>query len=82
MNFQHYFSNPGMSLAYPLQLYRASLKTGEILIYLKQAFITPIYMGGYRNLLRNNHPVALTSPLIKILEKILAQNIHQFLEMH
>ena len=31
---------------------------------------------------KNYRPVALTSHLIKILEKILAKNIHQFLEMH
>ena len=71
------------SLAYPLQLlYKASLKTGEIPTYLKRAIITPIYKGGSRDLPKNYRPVALTSLLIKILEKILAKNIHQFLEMH
>ena len=71
------------SLAHPLQLlYIASLKTGEIPIDLKRAIITPMYKGGSRNLPKNYRPVALTSHLIKILEKILAQNIHQFLEMH
>ena len=49
---------------------------------LKQAIITPIYKGGSRNLPKNYRPVALTSHLIKILEKILAKNIHQFLETH
>ena len=71
------------TLAHPLQLmYKASLKTGEIPTDLKRAIITPIYMGGSRNLPRNYRPVALTSHLIKILEKILAKNIHQFLETH
>ena len=70
-------------LARPLQLlYKASLKTGEIPTDLKRAIITPIYKGGSRNLPKNYRPVALTSHLIKILEKILAKNIHQFLETH
>ena len=43
---------------------------------------TPIYKGGSRNLPKNYRLVALTSHLIKILEKILAKNIHQFLETH
>ena len=71
------------SLAHPLQLLdKASLKIGEIPTDLKQAIITPIYKGGSRNLPKNYRPVALTSHLIKILEKILAKNIHQFLETH
>ena len=72
------------SLSHPLQLlYKASLKTGEIPTDLKRAIITPIYEGGScRNLPKNYRPVALTSHLIKILEKILAKNIHQFLGTH
>ena len=68
------------SLAHSLQLqYEASLKTGQIPTDLKRAIITPIYKGGSRNLPKNYLPVALTSHLIKILEKILAKNIHQYL---
>ena len=71
------------SPAHPLQLlYKASLKTGEIPIDLKRTIITPTYKGGARNLPKNYRHVALTSHLIKILEKILAKNIHQIPEMH
>ena len=71
------------SLAHPLQLlYKASLKPGEIPTDLKRAIITPIYKGGSRNLPKDYRLVALTSHLIKILEKILAKNIHQLLEIH
>ena len=71
------------SLAHPLQLlYKASLKTGIIPIDLKRAIITSIYKGGSRNLPKNYCPVALTSHLIKLLEKTLAKNIHHFLETH
>ena len=70
-------------LAHPLQLlWKASLKTGEIPTDLKRAIITSIYKGGSRNLPKNYRPVAHTSHLIKILEQILAKNIHQFLETH
>ena len=62
------------SLAHPLQLlHKASLKTGKIPTDLKQAISTPIYKGGSRNLPKIYCPVALTSDLIKILEKILAK---------
>ena len=71
------------SVTHPLQLlYKASLKTGEISIDLKRAIITPIYKGGNRNLPKNYRPLAHTSHIIKILEKILADNIHQYLETH
>ena len=77
------FKQCSKSLAHSLQLlYKASLKTGEIPTDLKRAIITPIYKGGYRNLPKNYRPVALTSHLTKILEKILAKNIHQLLETH
>ena len=66
----------------PLQLLnKASPKTGEIPIDLKRAIIT-LYKGGSRNLAKNYRPVAPTVHLIKIQEKILAKNIHQFLETH
>ena len=61
------------SLAHPLQLLYKDLKG---------AIITPLYKGGSWNLPKNYRPVALTSYLIKILEKILAKNIHKFLEMY
>ena len=71
------------SLAHPLQLlYKTSQKAGEISIDLKRAIIASIYKGGSRNLPKNYRPEALTSHLIKILEKILAKNIHKFLKTH
>ena len=78
INFEQYFSN-NAARVYPLQLlYKASLKTGEIPTDLKRAIITPIYKGGSRNLPKNYRPEALTSHLIKMLEKIVAKNIYDF----
>ena len=74
MHVQQLFANNAAN--HPLQLlYEASLKTGETPTDLKRAIITPIYKGGSRNLPKNYRPVALTSHLIKIQEKILAKNI-------
>ena len=71
----------GLGLAHPIQmLYKVSLKTEEIIIDLKRAIIAPIYKVGSRNLPKNYGSVVLTSNLIKILDKLLAKNIHQFLE--
>ena len=71
----------GKSIAHPLQLlYKASLKTGKIKIDLKRAIITPIYKGGPRNLPKNYRPLAITSQLIKLLEKILTKKFPQFQE--
>ena len=69
MNFQR-CKQCSMSLAHSLQLlYKASLKTGEIQPDLKRATITPICMGGSRNLPKNSRPVGLTSHLVKTVEK-------------
>ena len=74
MNFQQYFQTTQQELAHPLKLlYKASLKTGEIPMDLKRAIITPLYNDGSRNLPKNYRPVALTSHLIKTIEKILAK---------
>ena len=66
-------------LAHHLQLlYKVSLKTAEIPIDLKRAFITPIYKSDCRNLPNNYGPVALSSHLLKILEKIFAKIFTNF----
>ena len=84
MNLQQYTSQTMQQEPIPPSptVYKVSLKIGEIPIDLKRAIITPIYKGGSRNLPKNYRPVALTSNLIKILENILAKNIHKFLETH
>ena len=71
------------SLAHPLQLlYKSSLKKGEIPLNLKRAIITTIYKRCSRDLTENYGPVALSPHLKKILEKIIAKNIHQYLVTH
>jgi hypothetical protein len=68
-------------LAKPIYLmWRKSLDTGKIPQCLKAANIAPIYKGGDRSEAKNYRPVALTSHLIKIFERIIRERINMFLE--
>ena len=68
-------------LAKPLYLlWSKSLRTGKIPAGLKKAIITPIFKGGARSVPKNYRPIALTSHLIKIFEKIVVKNLAKFLE--
>ena len=51
-------------------VWRKSLDTGQIPQALKTANVIPGYKGGYRGTPKNYTPVALTSHLIKVFEKI------------
>ena len=70
-------------LAKPLYiLWRHSLSTGEIANELKVSNITPIHKGGSRHIPKNYRPVALTSHLIKIFEKIVRRALVNYIEAH
>ena len=69
------------SLAKPLFLiWRRSLDTGEIPFVLKTANVVPIYKSGSRGDPANYRPVALTSHIIKVFERVLRKNIVAFME--
>ena len=69
------------ALAKPLALlYRNMLDTGIIPQELKTAHITPIHKKGPKSLAKNYRPVALTSHIIKIFEKVLAKQLANYLE--
>lgn len=61
-------------------LYRNSLDKGIIPQILKYAKITPIYKGGSKSQAQNYRPVALTSHIMKILEKIIVMDVGKYLE--
>ena len=65
-----------------LFLYRNSLNSGIIPKQLKNARITPIYKGGSKAEAKNYRPIALTSHIIKVLERIIAKNMAQYLEQN
>ena len=68
-------------LSVPLLIfYRSTLESGIIPKTLKSANITPIYKGGSRAEAKNYRPVALTSHIIKVLERIIVKNMATYLE--
>lgn len=68
-------------LSVPLHiLYKRSLNTGNIPMLWKTAVITPIHKGGSRAEASNYRPVALTSHVIKVLEKVIVAEITKYLE--
>ena len=63
-----------------VSLYTFSLESSIILKQLKTANITPIHKGGSKTEAKNYRPVALTYHIIKVLERIIAKKIAQYLE--
>ena len=71
------------NLGVPLAImWRKSLDSGEIPESLKFATIAPLHKGGCKAQPKNYRPVALTSHIIKIFERVLRGRISQFLEMN
>ena len=69
------------SLARPLfYLWRRCLDQGITPAKLKEGHIIPIHKGGHQGIPANYRPVALTSHLIKIFEKVVRKYIVQYLE--
>ena len=68
-------------LAKPLcLLWRRSVETGEVPEILKLSCIIPIHKGGSRSIPKNYRPVALTSHLVKVFEKIVRRRLVAFIE--
>ena len=60
-------------------MWKKSLDSGEIPEGLKLGMITPIYKEGTRGDAKNYRPVALTSHLIKVFERVLTRKISEYL---
>nr|VZI42503.1 unnamed protein product [Spirometra erinaceieuropaei] len=70
-------------LSKPLSmLFHTSFETGYLPPDWKSAWITPLYKGGIRVSANNYRPVSLTSICCKIMEKIIKQQLMQFLEQN
>ena len=58
------------------------MDTGHIPDILKTANIIPIHKGGSMGIPKNYRPIALTSHLIKIFEKVIRKQIVDYMERH
>ena len=68
-------------LSRPLyKIWRKSLDSGEIPPLMKRANIIPVHKGGSLGLPKNYRPIALTSHLIKVFEKVLRTAIVSYME--
>ena len=61
------------------QIFRNSIDKGEVPDQWKEAHIVPIHKGGPKSIMANFRPVALTSAICKVLEKIIVAAIMCFL---
>ena len=70
-----------LAIAKPLyHLWRDCLDKGITPSKLKEAHIIPIHKGGHQGVAANYHPIALTSHLIKIFEKVIRNKLVSFLQ--
>ena len=70
-------------LAKPLyMMWRFSMDSGTIPLLLKRANIVPIHKGGSRGLPKQYRPVALTSHVIKVFEKVARNHLVSYLQEH
>ena len=70
-------------LAKPLHtIWRASLDTGVIPAELLLVIISPIHKGGSKSVPKNYRPVALTSHLIKVFERVVRKALVKHIEHH
>ena len=69
------------SLAKPLHLlWRDCLDRGITPSALKEAHIIPVHKGGHQGVAANYRPIALTSHLTKVFEKVIRNKLAEFLE--
>ena len=64
------------------QIFRESLDKGVVPRQWKEAHIVPIHKGGSKAVMGNFRPVALTSAICKVLEKIICATMIAFLTKH
>ena len=70
-----------LELSEPLYImWKVSFEEGVVPASLKESPITPLHKGDSRSECKNYRPVALTSHIIKVFEKILKNHIVRFLE--
>ena len=61
------------------ELFRKSIDEGEVPMQWKEAHIVPIHKGGSKAIMSNFRPIALTSAVCKVLEKLICAAIMSYL---
>ena len=70
-------------LSSPLaSIWRQSLFEGVVPSICKHALIIPVHKGKSRSLPQNYRPIALTSHLVKVFEKVVRHNLVRFMDQH
>jgi len=73
--------NCDSELVSPLMIiWSESMDSGVVPQFYKETFVTPLFKKGNRTLASNYRPVALTSHVIKIYERVLRQKMVAFIE--
>lgn len=71
------------ALSSPLaNIWRQSLIEGKVPDICKRALTIPVHKGKSRSLPQNYRPIALTSHLVKVFEKVVRQNLVRFMDQH
>ena len=63
-------------------LWRSSLDKGQIPADLLLVLISPVHKGGSRGITKNYRPVALTSHVVKVFERVLRISLVRHLEVN
>ena len=71
------------SLSAPFtKIYNQSIQTGVVPNILKVSQVTPVYKSGDVTNPRNYRPISILSPFSKILEKLVYNQLYDFLDKH
>ena len=71
------------TISYPIYLlWKKSTDSGQIPDLCKKSAVIPIFKNGKKDLAKNYRPVSLTSHVIKIFERIIKNQVVEFLEQN
>ena len=69
------------ALSHPIKLlWQDSFAVGQVPAFYKEQIVAPIFKKGSKSIGKNYRPIALTSHVIKIFERILRKNLVRYLE--
>ena len=69
-----------MMTVFLVSMFRTSLRKTDVPLSMRKSLIAPIFKGGEKDKASNYRPVALTSHLSKLLERIMRSQMVEYLE--